>query len=141
MKCPEFDCADVVPEFPSESLRTQLENLAKIKLQGAEGTPYTLSAHICLAIKQEQAFPGLKALGERFNWPLNIDFDSLSDRVYYHFRPELLEITQNHIALGCSPAWTAFSKMLREANTPLAQFSRSRDSIKFNIVGRIKHAG
>jgi len=141
MKCPEFDCADVVPEFPSESLTTQLENLAKIKLQGAEGTPYTLSAHICLAIKRERAFPGLKALGERFNWPLNIDFDSLSDRVYYHFRPELLEITQNHIALGCSPAWTAFSKMLQEANTPLAQFSRSRDSIKFNIVGRIKHAG
>ena len=123
MKCLEFDCADVVPEFPSESLRTQLKNLAKIKLQGAEGTPYTLSMHICLVIKQEQAFPGLKVLGEHFNWPLNIDFDSLSDHVYYHFRPELLEITQNHIALGCSLAWTAFSKMLQEANTPLAQFS------------------
>jgi len=51
MKCPEFDCADVVPEFPSESLTTQLEDLVKIKLQGAEGTPYTLSAHLCLAIK------------------------------------------------------------------------------------------
>ena len=141
MKCPEFGCADVVPKFPSESLRTQLEELVKIKLRGVDGTLYTLSVHICLVIKQETALLGLKLLWECFNWPLNIDFDSLSDCVYYHFRPELLEITQNHIALGCSPAWTVFSKMLREANISLAQFSWSRDSIKFDLVGRIKHAG
>jgi hypothetical protein len=86
---------------------------------------YILSAFICLAIQRERAFPGLKALGERFKWPSNIDFNSLSDRVFYHLRPELMEIIQNHIVLGCSPAWTTFSKILREANTPLTQFSQS----------------
>ena len=141
MKCPEFDCADIVPEFPSDSLRTKLEKLAKIKLGGVGGAPYTLSAFICLEIKQEQAFPGLKLLGERFNWPSKIDFESLSDRIFYHLRPELLEIIQNHIILSCSPAWTAFSKILREADTPLTLFSQSRDSIRFDIAGKYKHAG
>jgi hypothetical protein len=142
MKCPEYDCADMVPEFPSTSLKTKLEELERIKLKGVGGgAPYTLSAYICLAIKQEQAFPGLKLLGERFNWPINIDFDSLSDRIFYDLRPDLLEIIQKHIVLGCSPAWNAFSKILREANTPLTQFSRSRDSIRFDIAGKIKHAG
>lgn len=140
-KCPEFDCPDVVPEFPSESLSAQLEDLAKMKLQGTGGTPYTLSAHICLAIKRERQFPGLKALGERFKWPSNIDFDSLSDRVFYDLRAEVFAIIKNHIVLGCSPAWTAFSKILRESNTPLNQFYNSRDSIRFNIAGKIKHAG
>ena len=141
LKCPEFDCEDVVPEFPSESLRTQLEQLAKIKLQGVQGAPYTLSVQICLAIKREQAFPGLKLLGERFNWPSNIDFESLSDRVFYGLSPELVEIIQNHIVLSCSPAWSAFSKILREANTPLTKFSRAQDCVRFDIAGKFKHAG
>jgi hypothetical protein len=140
-KCPEYDCEDVVPEFPSESLRTQLEELAKIRFQGMGGTPYTLSALICLAIKRERAFPGLKLLGERFKWPSNIDFESLSDRIFYRLRPELLEIIANHIVLGCSLAWTAFSKILQDANTPLIKFSQARDSVKFGIAGKVKHAG
>ena len=140
-KCPEFDCEDVVPEFPSESLRIQLENLEKTKFHGMKGTPYTLSALICLAIKREQAFPGLKLLGERFNWPSVIDFETLSDRVFYHLRPVLIEIIQNHIVLSCSPAWTAFSKILQKANTTLTQFSRAQDSVKFDIAGKNKHAG
>lgn len=131
---------DVVPEFPSDSLTTQLEELAKIKVRGG-GAPHTMSALICLAIKREQTFPALKLLGERFNWPSSIDFDSLSDRVFYHLKPELLELIRNHINLRCSPAWTAFSKILRDAKTPLTQFSRSRGSVRFDIVGKIKHAG
>jgi hypothetical protein len=141
MKCPEYECTDVVPEFPSKSLMTQLENLEKIKLKVMEGTPYTLSAQICLTIRRERSFPGLKLLGERFNWPSNIDFESVSGRVFYCLRPELLEIIQNHIVLGCLPAWTTFSKTLRDANTSLSEFSRAKDFEKFNIVGNIKHAG
>lgn len=142
-KCPEFDCTDIVPEFPSTSLTKKLEELQKIKLGlgGVGGAPYTLSAFICLAIKQEQTFPGLKLLGERFNWPLNIDFESLSDRVFFDIRPDILEMIQNPIVLGSSSAWNAFSKILRKANTSLTQFTRSRDSIRFDITGKIKHAG
>lgn len=140
-KCPEYECEDAVPEFPSELLTTQLEELAKIKSRGVGGLPYTLSAQICLAIKREQAFPGLKLLGERFKWPSNIDFDLLSDRIFYHHRAALLEIIQNHIVLTCSQAWTAFSKILRDSNTSLTKFSRSPDSVRFNIAGKIKHAG
>jgi predicted transcriptional regulator len=51
MKCPEFDCANVVPEFPSESLRMQLKELEKMKLLGTEGALYILSALVCLEIK------------------------------------------------------------------------------------------
>lgn len=141
MKCPEYDCEDIVPEFPSKSLRTKLEQLEKTKLGGVGGNPYTLSALICLAIKQEQAYPGLKLLGERFNWPIDIDFNILSDRIFYHLMPQLLEIIQKHIVLSCSPAWNAFSKILREANTPLTHFSKLRDNQRFGIAGKIKHAG
>lgn len=141
MKCPEFDCEDVVPEFPSDSLSTQLEKLEKIKSHGMEGLPNTLSALICLTIKREQNFPGLKLLGERFNWPSDIDFESLSDRIFYRLRTELIEIIQNHIVLSCSPAWTGFSRILLEADTPLVQFSRAQGSVKFNIARNMKHAG
>ena len=47
MKCPEFECADLVPEFPSRSLQTQLEELKKIKLGLVASEPYTLSMYIC----------------------------------------------------------------------------------------------
>ena len=141
VKCPEYDCDDVVPEFPSESLKIQLEKLEKIKLQAAKGSPYTLSALICLEIKREQAFPGLKLLGQRFNWPSHIDFHSLSDRVFYKLRPDLIQMVQNHISLSCSLAWTAFSKIIRESNISLTQFSQSRDMAKFDIAGKLKHAG
>ena len=143
MKCPEYECTDFVPEFPSKSLRMKLEKLEKTKLRGVGGAPYTLSAFICLAIKQEQAYPGLKLLGERFNWPIEINFESLSNRIFYRHKQEILELIQKHIVLSCSPAcqWNAFSKILQEANTPLIHFSQSRDSKRFGIAGKIKHAG
>jgi hypothetical protein len=140
-KCPEFDCSDVVPELPSESLKTQLEELAKIRLEGAKGTPYLLSAQICLAIRREQEFPALKLLGEQSKWPSTIDFKSLSDRVFFGLRQALNGMLQNHIILGCSTSWTSFSSMLTMANTSLVQFSQARDSTKFTIAGKNKHAG
>jgi len=105
-----------------------------------EGT-YILSAQICLAITRERMFPGLKLFGERFNWPSNIDFTLLSDRVFYELRPELVKMVWDHITLGSSSPWTTFSKTLRESNTSLTQFFNARDSAKFAIAGSIKHAG
>lgn len=122
-------------------METQLEELEKIKLGVVAGARYTLTAYICLAIKQELAYPGLKLLGERFNWPSIIDFESLSDRIFYDLKPELLELTQSHIVLGTSQIWTRFSETLNEADMSLIKFSRSRDLEKFDIAGKMKHAG
>ena len=115
--------------------------LAKIRQEGAKGTPYTLSAQICLAIKREREYPALKLLGERSKWPSAIDFKSLSGRVFFGLRQELNGMIQNHIVLGCSAPWTSFSSLLKTANTSLIQFSRAQDTAKFAIVGRNKHAG
>jgi hypothetical protein len=139
--CPEFDCSDVVPEFPTKSLRDQLTELENIRHKGAKGQPYILSALICLSIKRERQIPALKLLGERSKWPSIINFKLLSDRVFSGLRQKLNGMVQGHVVLSSSTPWTLFSTMLKTANTSLLQFSRASDAVKYEIAGTNKHAG
>ena len=117
--------------------------LSSIQKGKETGTLLVLSLLICEAIKEELHFLMLKALGERSEWPSNINFEAVPDRIMM-FKDEICTLLKNEIVLGTSFAWRVFmNDVTKKANMSLADFSHLNKATRLSIAGarNNKHAG
>ena len=73
-------------------------------------------------------------------WPLEIDFESLPDRIV-KLKPEITAVIANEFILDDSAAWKTFVANLKGAECNLHEFRELSGWCKFRAVGSNAHAG
>ena len=73
-------------------------------------------------------------------WPLEIDFESLPDRIL-KLKAEITGVIANKFVLDDSAAQKTFIKNLKTAECNLHEFKEVSDWGKFHAVGSNAHAG
>lgn len=137
-------CEDRVPHSPTPNLKILYEryneHLEQAKRGGRRSNVH-LFGEICTAISSYWEDDGDATMtASDNNWPLQIDFESLPDRII-ELKPEITGIISNEFVLDDSPAWKKFVENLKAADCKLTDFSNITTWSKFRAVGSNAHAG
>jgi hypothetical protein len=133
--CPDKSCEDdhVFPPSPSKRLATVYEKYL------AQKTSFNAFL-VCVQIHNDQKLPDLRQIAIKNKWPIQIDFESLADRIGHH-RDEISGIFTNEIVISLSAAWKTVIRTLANSSIPLSKFDGLADASKFSILNPVSHVG
>ncbi|KAJ7930299.1 hypothetical protein B0H13DRAFT_1858928 [Mycena leptocephala] len=130
--CPTVMCEEEVPEQPNPCILSLFvkhqELVEQVGLSGP-GVAF-LNLQICAAITQENRRDQVSALGRQNDWPRQIDYATLPERIL-KLRKQVLEIIQDETVLRELPVWQDF---LRNIDHKIFQFSDSRSKLAFTYA-------
>jgi hypothetical protein len=138
-------CDDKVPQSPPPYLMDLYERYHKHteltrQKKGVKRNVHLVS-ELCMAITSYWEDDGDTTMNASDNgWPLEIDFESLPDRIV-KLKAEITGVIANEFVLDDSAAWKTFVKNLQGAECNLRDFREGSDWSKFRAVGSNAHAG
>lgn len=144
-QCPVPMCEDKVPQSPTPYLMELYERYHKhveLTRQGKKvGNNVHLVGELCMAITSywEDECDATMTASDN-GWPLEIDFESLPDRIF-KLKAEITGVIANEFVLDDSAAWKTFVKNLKSAECNLREFRQVSEWGKFRAVGSNTHAG
>jgi hypothetical protein len=138
-------CEDKVPQSPTPYLMGLFEKFyehGELTKQGKKvGNSVHLVGELCMAITNywEDDRDAITIASDN-GWPLEIDFESLPDRII-KLKAEITGVIANEFVLDDSAAWKTFVENLKCSGCNLYKFRDVSDWGKFRSVGSNTHAG
>ena len=137
-------CEDKMPKSPTPYLMGLYEKYHKHAEQVRQGKRIGSNVHLvgelCLAITSYWKDNRDASTASDNGWPLEIDFESLPDRII-KLQAEIKGVISNEFVLDNSAAWKTFVQNLKDAGYNLCEFRKLSDWTKFRAVGSNAHAG
>jgi hypothetical protein len=138
-------CDDKVPQSPTPYLMELYERYHKhteLKRKGKKaGNNVHLFGELCMAITSYwEDDRDATTMASDNGWPLEIDFESLPDRIV-KLKAEITGVIANEFVLDHSAAWQTFVENLKKCECNLYKFREASDWGKFHSVGPNAHAG
>ena len=138
-------CDDKAPQSPNAYLLELYERYHKHTELAKQGKKVGNNVHLlhklCMAISGYWVDDrDSTTIASDNGWPLEIDFESLPDRIL-KLKAEITGVIANEFVLDDSAAWKTFVKNLKDSGSNLHKFREVSDWDKFRSVGSNAHAG